>query len=80
MIWTPEVGDLIKNKHTERIGIVYEVSVQWGWFRVRYSNKTNKKYVIQKGMQKTLRKLTAVEKADYYLNRENIGLTDSWRE
>lgn len=79
MITNPKVGDYVASMKTNDMGKVIDVDNYWGWLRVKYPNKTYKYTILNKGCT-ALRRCSKEEVADYFLNLENSGITDSWHD
>lgn len=73
-------GDLIRHVDTRQVVTVERVDNYYGTFTIRKSNGTFKTLTINANGNMSYVKLKKEEIADYYLNKEMSGETDSWRE
>lgn len=80
MLRNPVVGDLVETVHSEKRGKITKVNDHWGWILVEFFDGTKREYGLTNKCNESLRRLNSVEKADLYLDLENAGITDSWRE
>jgi len=81
MLHDPEVGDIVQSMHNEKTGKVVEVSNRYGWCKVEYPDRSYYRFNITSYSEnQALRKLTAEERADYFLKLENAGITDFWQD
>ena len=76
----PKLRDTVKSLNTGQVGTVIEVNNHYGWFKVRYEDGGSREYRMGTSNAKNLRVLTLEQYADYLLNKENMGITDYWRE
>jgi hypothetical protein len=72
----------IRHNTTDKIGEVIEVNDRFGWILVRYSDGHKKEYQAndELALKRVILPMTAEELADYYLESENNGITDYWRD
>lgn len=81
-IQDPVVGDIVESTYSFKIAKVIEVNKQFGWFFVEYFDDGHKRRhnMTPTGKSSMFRRLRTEERADFFLNLENAGITDSWSE
>lgn len=77
--YDPKVNDIIESTYNYKIAKIIEVNQQFGWFVVEYFEDNHKKrHTLSAYGTQGFRLLRKEELADFYLQCENLGITDSW--
>lgn len=80
MLTNPVKNDLVQSSRTKTVGKIIEVNNRWGWVLVVFPNHERRFNITDQNCVQSLTRLTATERADYYLSLENNGMTDFWRD
>lgn len=81
MLRNPKKGEYALNLKTGKVGRICEVKEYWGWFKVSYyKEKRVYTYQLLNRKNTSFIRMSKEALADYHLNMENKGISNSWQE